>query len=205
MAWAPDYCTAAELRQFVRISDGADSSALDGAIAAASRAVDRFANRQFGVLSVAAARYYTGRYDSSRCRWVVDIDDLMTTTSLVVAVDDDADLTYGGTVTDYRTVPLNAAANARPWTQLVFNATSTVLPTSTVDEVKVTALWGWTAVPTAVKTATLLQASRFLARRDSPYGISGSPETGGELRLLARLDPDVEMALGPYRRWWGAV
>ena len=205
MAWAPDYCTAAELKEFVRIGDAVDDSRVALAITAASRAVDRACNRQFGVLSVAAARYYTGRYDSDRGRWVVDIDDLMTTSSLVVAVDDDADLTYGGTITDYRTVPLNAAAESRPWTQLVINDTSTVQPTTTVDAVKVTALWGWSAVPDAVKTATLLQSSRFLARRNSPYGIAGSPEQGGEVRLLAKLDPDVGVILGPYRRWWAAA
>jgi hypothetical protein len=64
--------------------------------------------------------------------------------------------------------------------------------------VKVTALWGWTAVPVAVKQATLLQASRFFSRRHSPYGVAGSPELGSEIRLLARVDPDVGVSLRDY-------
>jgi hypothetical protein len=66
--------------------------------------------------------------------------------------------------------------------------------------VRVTALWGWSAVPPAIEQATLLQASRLLIRRDSPYGVAGSPEAGTEIRLLARLDPDVDVAVAPYRR-----
>ena len=48
--------------------------------------------------------------------------------------------------------------------------------------------------------ATLLQASRLAARRDSPFGVAGSPDAGSEMRLLARVDPDVAVALEPYRR-----
>ena len=73
-------------------------------------------------------------------------------------------------------------------------------------ELAITGLWGWPAVPTSVKVATLLQASRFAIRRDSPYGIAGSPSEGSELRLLAAVDPDVKVAIGKkYRREWWAV
>lgn len=53
-------------------------------------------------------------------------------------------------------------------------------------------------VPSMVKLATQLQASRWAKRRDAPFGIAGSPEMGSELRLLARLDPDVEILLGGW-------
>jgi hypothetical protein len=71
--------------------------------------------------------------------------------------------------------------------------------------VQVTATWGWTAVPATIKKATLLQASRFYKRRDAPFGVAGSPDMGSEMRLLAKVDPDVEVMLGDYRRKWGAV
>lgn len=60
-------------------------------------------------------------------------------------------------------------------------------------------------IPAGVTQACLLQASRFFARRYSPFGIAGSPENGSELRLLSRVDPDVAVVLAPYRVWWGAV
>ena len=47
-------------------------------------------------------------------------------------------------------------------------------------------------------TAAQLQSSRIYARRATPFGVAGSPE-GGIVRLLSRLDPDVELMLRPYR------
>lgn len=198
MSWAPNYVTEAEMRAFLRINDSDDDVQLGVAITAASRAIDRHANRQFGVVAAAEERFYTGQYDRHRCRWLVDVDDFMTVTDLVVEVD-------GTAVTTFVKEPRNAAAEGEPWTSLVFDLDSPVVPTGAVDEVSVTALWGWTSVPTAVKQATYLQASRFFARRDSPYGIAGSPDAGSELRLLARLDVDVATSLGPYLRWWAAA
>jgi hypothetical protein len=62
-------------------------------------------------------------------------------------------------------------------------------------------------VPPTIKLATQLQASRWLKRRDAPFGIAGSPELGSELRLLAKLDPDVEVLLDGHgeRTRWGTT
>lgn len=60
-------------------------------------------------------------------------------------------------------------------------------------------------IPDAVKLACLLQASRFFIRKNAPFGVAGSPQDGSEIRLLARLDPDVLVMLGPFISWWGAV
>jgi hypothetical protein len=53
-------------------------------------------------------------------------------------------------------------------------------------------------VPASVKLAALLQATRLFKRKEAPFGVAGSLELGSELRLLAKLDPDVEMLLGGY-------
>jgi hypothetical protein len=62
-------------------------------------------------------------------------------------------------------------------------------------------------VPAEVKLATELQASRWAKRRDAPFGVAGSPELGSELRILAKLDPDVEILLGGNGELerWGTV
>lgn len=205
MAWAPDYCTASELKSFVRIADSQDDAQIALAITAASRAVDRSCNRQFGLLASAEDRYYTAQWSRKLCRWVIDIDDLMTTTGLTVAYDADDDGSFSSDITEFRLLPVNAAGSNRPWTQIVVHPNSENQPSYTPDNVEVHAQFGWTSVPSPIKQATLLQASRLLARRDSPYGVAGSPDMGNELRLLAKLDPDVEVVVGPYRRWWGAV
>jgi hypothetical protein len=201
MAWAPDYATLAEGREYVtRTVDTVDDTSLALAITASSRAVDLHTNRQFGVVSAAVERVYTARWDRRRCRWVVDIDDLMTTSNLTVTTTE-----LGLEITGYTLEDVNAAADGRPWTRLVVDADSVVSPGSAVNGVTIDAVWGWTAVPTPVKNATLLQTSRLFTRRNAPFGIAGSPESGSEMRLLARVDPDVAVTLGPYVRWWAAA
>lgn len=198
MAWAPDYVTAADLKAYLRITDAVDDAQVALAVTAASRAVDRCCNRQFGLVAAPEARVYTARWDSDRGRYVVDIDDLMTVTGLSVTGEN-------GAVDVFAKQPGNANLAGVPWTRLVVDPTSTTLPTLKEDGVTVTARYGWATVPVAVQQATLLQASRLFKRRDAPFGVAGSPDLGSELRLLAKVDPDVEVVLGPYRRWWGAV
>lgn len=198
MAWAPDYVTTADLKSYLRISDTVDDAELAFAISAASRAVDRATNRQFGLVAAPQARTYTARWDNGRRRWVVDIDDLQTVVGLTIATD-------AGTITGYTLQPGNAEFEGFPWTRLVVETTSAVQPNGDEGGVTVTGRFGWTTVPLAIEQATLLQASRFFKRRDAPFGVAGSPELGSELRLLAKVDPDVAVAVGPYQRWWAAA
>jgi hypothetical protein len=64
--------------------------------------------------------------------------------------------------------------------------------------VRVTGVWGWPAVPTAIKQATIIQASRIYKRLDSPLGIAGFGDLGA-IRIGRALDPDVEQLVTPYR------
>lgn len=186
MTWAPDYVTLSELKSYVRVDDAVDDAELALAITAASRAVDLCTGRQFGKVAAPEARYYPVVYDRHRRRWVAQIDDLQTITGLELDP------------TDYVLEPRNAVAKGLAWTRLSFGS-------DPGDDLLVTAPWGWTAVPVPVKFATSLQASRFAARRDSPYGVAGSPDQGNELRLLERVDPDVAVGLKYYaRKVWAA-
>lgn len=206
MAWAPDYTTTAAVKTFLRVTDTTDDAVIAQAIATASRQVDKAANRQFGQSGPSEARYYTPRWDRDRGRWVIKIDDLQTTAGLLVNADLDDSGAYLDLVDEYALQPVNAAAKGFPWTRIVVHPSSSVQPCSRENSVEVTANpWGWSAVPAPIAHATALQASRLVARRDSPYGIAGSPDTGSELRLLARLDPDVDVIVRAYQRMWGAV
>jgi hypothetical protein len=64
--------------------------------------------------------------------------------------------------------------------------------------VRITGVWGWVSIPTAVKQATILQASRIFKRNDSPLGVAGFGDMG-VVRVGARLDPDVQHLVDPYR------
>ncbi|MDN5749869.1 MAG: hypothetical protein L0H64_15335 [Pseudonocardia sp.] len=201
MPWAPDYVGVEDLKDYIRVPDTADDAVLARAVSTASRAVDRTAHRQFGNVAVPEAREYTARF-GRRSGWVAGLDDVADSTGLLVALDTTGDGTYPTTVdpVDYQLLPRNAAQHGRPWEALGIRGAAAAQVTGREGEVRVTALFGWSTVPVAVAQATLLQASRLAARRDSPFGVAGSPDAGTELRLLARVDPDVAVALEPYRR-----
>jgi hypothetical protein len=198
MAWAPDYITGEQLGDELRIDDDLDDAQLGRWATAASRAVDDHCKRQFGQLDAPEARFYTPRY-SRRRGWLVSIDDTMVAPTEVAVVQAEAGVFVAVTGSVMR--PLNAVAKDRPWTELA-------LPDSAAvgsffggqGSVRVTSQWGWTAVPTEVVEASMLQGARFAARRESPYGIAGSPDAGSEMRLLARVDPDVAVSLNGLRR-----
>ncbi len=206
MAWAPDYVTTAELKTVMGISDSADDASLALAISAASRAVDRYTNRQFGIVAAAETREYTAEWDRRRFgafgsgRWIVRHDDISSpaVTGLAATV-------AAGSIDVYALKPANAADASRPYEYMVIDPTSTHRPIGSEDEVSITARWGWNAVPDAVKQATTIQALRFFKRKDAPFGVAGSPDLGSELRLLAKVDPDVAVILGPFTRWWSAA
>ncbi len=218
MAWAPDYTTTADLEAFMRVPDTDDAAVEARAITAASRLVDLATNRQFGKVAAAEDRYYDAQWDKKAQRWYLEIDDVMGDASdMTVYADYDGSGNYASQVTGFRLLGLNAAQKGRPWTEVQFPTSasfgvSVELVPYWINNTAVssrsckvhTAAWGWTAFPSTIVMATQLQASRMVQRRDSPYGIAGSPQTGSELRLLAKLDPDVQVAVRPYWRPWGA-
>lgn len=201
MTWEPDYVTTTQAKAELRIPDDADDAQIARKITSASRAIDRFAKRQFGQLAAIEVRYYTPWYDEELRRWVVEIDDVQDLTGIIVAVDTSDDDIYDEVIAngDYIMRPRNNASKLRPYTQVAIrNSASTPMIRS--DSVAVTAKWGWTAVPTTIEEACLLQVNRLLWRRDAPAGVAGSPSSGSEIRLLAKLDPDVEDMVRSYRR-----
>ena len=194
----------ADLTQFkLRASlpaGGAHDDDAERAVEAASRAVDEWCCRRFYADTVATARYYT----ASEVETVsLPVDDISTTTLLVVRTDDNWDGTFENLWTlnsrtgpyGFMVEPTNFSALAKPVTRL--HAVASSWPT--VEQgVEVTAKWGWAAVPTPVVEACLMLAVRWFKRKDTPFGVMGSAETG--LITLPRIDPDVQSLLAPYRR-----
>ena len=196
MPWKPDYVTTTELGAYIMGTgaDMEDEAQLALAASAASRAVDRHCHRQFGLVDPAQERRYTAHWNRRRCCWVVSVDDLQDLAGLTVTID--------GNALTYTLEPMNAADEGKPYERLVVDdlSASVAKPTGLDGEVVATAKWGWSAVPAAVQQATLMQASRFHWRRNAPGGVAGSPDSGSEVRLLARVDPDLAPALSDFVR-----
>jgi hypothetical protein len=199
------YASLSDFKNFVR-SNGADTTddtLMVMALDAAARAIDRTCNRTFVVSSgVETARVFTPLLMGNR--YVLPVDDMPLSATPTVMFDSTTNGLYDTASTGFRLGPTTAAARGLPYTLLNWNSGVTPPPLHD-DSVEVTAAWGWDAVPTTITYASMLQASRFLKRRDAPFGVTGSGELGNEMRLLAKVDPDVAVMVGAYRRWWGAV
>lgn len=169
------------------INDASRDDLLNAAIEAASRSVDDFCGRRFYLDADSTARTYRplGRlyYDEFL------VDDIGDAADLVVEVGSNGD--YTDITSSIETFPSDPGGD--PITGLI-NLDGWSLGTK--DRVRVTAKWGFPAVPAQVRQATLIQAARLYKRRESPEGVLGNAEWGS-IRL-SRIDPDVAALLSRF-------
>ena len=130
----------------------------------------------------------------------VTTDDFISLVSLQTMSDDEQvyDTTWGSD--DYQLEPLNGIADgiSQPYNHIRAVGDYTYLTLDGEATVKVTAVWGWNAVPIQVTQATVIQASRIFKRLDSPLGIISGEL--GSMRVGSRLDPDVAQLVDSLRK-----
>lgn len=195
MAITNGYCTLAEVKAALRITDNIDDTLLENAVEAASRRIDGECSRRFYIDATTSARTYAANRSA-----FVFVDDIATTTGLVVKVDDTFSGAYSTTLTvgtDYQNEPMNAAAQNEPITLL--RALNTGFPVENNGRalIEVTAKWGWPAIPDAIREATVLLAARQFKRLDSPLGVAGFGDLGAI--VVRRIDPDVAAMVAPFK------
>jgi hypothetical protein len=200
MALTNAYCTLAELKSTLRITDNVDDSILEIAINSASRAIDSYCERQFFQSAPNTQRVYTPE-DS----FVTQIDDLTTLVSIQTSSDGEGfDTTWKAS--DYQLEPLNGVAGGISSSYTRIRAIGDFLfPTWAINNVnsgeatvRITGTFGWSAIPVEIKQACLLQSARAYKRYDSPLGVAGFGELG--VIRVAQVDPDVKMLLQPYAK-----
>lgn len=199
MPWAPNYIDTEGLAAYLHTDDDVDNVELASAIAAASRAIDDLAGRQFGQVD-AETRIYSPRWSSTRGMWIVECDDFTTLTA--IELDTAGDGTFATEVDPSGAVllPVNALAKGRVYERVGLRRSLVALSTLGKESVRLTSPWGWPAYPETIVTASKLQSNRIFNRRHSAYGVAGSPDQGSEIRLLAKLDPDVAMMVRAFKR-----
>lgn len=203
MAITNGYATLTEVKTFLSISDNVDDTLLEGMVEAASRTIDRIANRRFYLDSSASARKY--RVSSPV---VLYLDDIGTTSGLVVKTDDNGDGIFETTLTlndDYVMDPLTALDLGRPYTQITIVSTTKTFPifpglfqNGLRPGVEVTAKWGWPSVPDDVNQACLILTADLYKRKDAPGGILGLGDLGS-IRM-SPLGRDVTAMVRAYRK-----
>lgn len=191
------YASVNELRSRFRLEDADDDELLEKAIRAASRHIDDLANRRFYADQTATARLYYPR-DWYR----VDVDDLWSTTDLIVKLDDGTG-TYPTTIAsgDYQLEPLNgvvSGASGWPYDRIRLIIANVGWPSywNRRASVQVTAKWGWAAVPAPVRDACLIEAAELFRTKDAPFGI----RTGDFGAIRIRPNPKVDELITPYKR-----
>jgi hypothetical protein len=187
------YATLADVKAALKITDNMDDSLLEIAVESASRLIDGYTGRYFYNAGTATRNY------AANDSWTVTIDDLQSVSE--VATTDEVGNAYTvWTANDYQLEPLNGLSGGltQPYTSI--RAVNQYVWPFLADRalVRITGVWGWASIPTAVKQATILQASRIFKRNDSPLGVAGFGDMG-VVRVGARLDPDVQHLVDPYR------
>lgn len=200
MALGDSYATLAEIRGRVGITDAAfttEDTRLTAALAVASRGIEKLCGRQFNTAGSASARVF-----EPFSYHLVKVDDLSTTTGLVIKTDTAGDGTYSTTITSsqYQLRPLNGVVDGEtgwPWYEIEA-VNGFCWPTWwDIAPVQVTANWGWTAVPTPVKEAALILAEEIYRLKELPFGVGGYGQFG---IIRARANPMVMSRIGPYVR-----
>ena len=193
MSTTNGYCTLAELKAVLRISDTVDDTMLEARIDEASRSIDDYCDRRFYVDATTSARVFTSQSGS-----YVMTDDISTTTGLVVKLDTSADGTYATTLSasSWQALPLNATAKNLPITRIQVAAQGSFSTRSAIAPIQITAKWGWPIVPQPVRSACILMAGRLVKRGDSLLGVAGFGDLGAI--SVRPIDPDVARMLAPY-------
>jgi hypothetical protein len=196
MAITNGYCTLTQVKAGLRITDSVDDTLLEMAVESASRAIDSYCNRVFYSTGTAVVRYYSPQ-DSYLC----DIDDLVSLTSLYTN-SDETQSSYNilWSSEDRQLEPLNGLADGQPtpFTRIRAIGDYTFQTLNGEASVKVTGVFGYSAVPIAITQASVIQASRIYKRLDSPLGIISGEL--GTMRVGTRLDPDVAQLVDGFRK-----
>jgi len=202
MAISNGYCTLADVKSALRITDAVDDSLIEMSIEAASREIDGYCQRAFYSTT-------TTRVFNTTDSFLTETDDIVSVTTLKTSSDGEAyDTTWA--VTDFQLEPLNgvSAGLVQPYTRVravgdyLFPIWAVSGTYGNFAGVQIQGVFGWASVPVAVKQAAVLLSMRQFKRFDSPLGVAGFGDIG--VMRVGRVDPDVEALLMPYKKVIGA-
>jgi len=201
MAITNGYATLAQFQAYANMSTitADETTTIEKAIEAASRTIDRIADRRFYMDANATARLYR-----TVDFYTLPVDDIGSTSGLVVAFDADGNGNYTDTLTlntDYVLDPVTAPQKGRPYTAITMVGADTFpLPVSRRPQVQVTAKFGWYngTPPDDVVEACLILSADYVKRASSVGGVLGLSELGA-IRM-SPLGRDISAIVRAYRR-----
>jgi hypothetical protein len=192
MAITNGYCTLAELKAALRITDNTDNTLLENAIEGASRRIDGYCGRYFYQQNATVKLFARNELQ------VFLRDDLVSITTL--NTDDAGDQSFSSTWTagtDYALEPYDGALLGIPYYRItaVGGKTFPIFTVPPMPGVRVTGVWGYPSTPDDVREACVLLSARGFARYNAALGVVGF----GDMALQVRaVDPDVRDYLNRY-------
>jgi hypothetical protein len=194
MAITNGYCTLAEVKSALRLTDNVDDGLLEKAIESASRRIDGYCGRFFYKTASTSINIYP--INEYLLRMPQDLSD----NTITIKIDTTADGTYATTLTqgvDYILEPTNAVVRGYPYVhaRMVGGATFPLYVTPSFPTCQVTAQWGWNAIPSDVSQACVLLSMRQFARLNAALGVVGFADMALQVRAV---DPDVRDLLNQY-------
>jgi hypothetical protein len=192
------YCTPAELKARLGISDALDDAQVLAACEAVARWIDNYCDRQFYRITATRTFVPCGRYG-------LDVNDLVSITTLKTDLDGDGTYETTWSATDYQLLPVNPSAygEQHPYTAVKAVGTQT-FPllygagyATRTDRVEIAGVWGWPRVPDPVKHAAAIMAGDFLKLGSMAFGVMGYESYGA---ARARMSGPAVSMLDPYRR-----
>lgn len=203
MAVVNGYASLAQLREHYADTTNLTAALLERAINAASRAIDRYCGRRFWLDAAVTTRVYRPQDP-----YEVEIDDIGTSTGVIIKTDTTGDATWATTwdAADYQLEPLNSEVVAAGdtvtpyawWRIAAIDDKTFPVVTSRRTTLQITAKFGWSSVPVDVEEACILQAASLFKRKEAVFGVAGFGEFGAV--RITRRDPDVVELLDPFVR-----
>ncbi len=195
MAITNGYCTLNEVKAALRLSDSIDDTLIENSVEGASRRIDGYCGRFFYKTAATAVNLFAK--DSYR----LPVNDISSTTGLIVKLDSDGNGTFEQTLTlntDYIVEPTDYAILGRPirLINMIGGATFPMTSVPAIPLVQVTAQWGWNTVPDDVREACVLLSIRQFARYNAALGVMAFADMAITVRAV---DPDVRDLLLPYK------
>jgi hypothetical protein len=200
------YCDASDVKAALAIgtADTTDDTLIAEVIAAASRAIDDYTGQFFYQIADGTAFFTASDYVQ------VDTHAIPIISVHALTTDGDGSGTYetSWTNADFNLLPatntLTNGSAAKPYTQIAATPSgSYAFPAGLAKGVRVVGHFGWAAVPSAVKLATIAQSAMLFEGRRAPFGVIGSTDQGTVMRMSARMHPEAVMLLEGYRTHLG--
>lgn len=176
----------------LNVADDSRDQLLTLALQSASRLVDKDTGRRFWLDDEPVARVLDTAGLVLQHEGLLLVPDIGDAAGLVVELGTAASGWSAVAGDQLAYAPPNAVAAGGPYTGLVWWGGWPSAPT----QVRITARWGWPAVPSEITQATLIRAAALWKRQDSVEGVLGVGDWGAV--RVTRNDPDYAALIGRY-------